>query len=296
MTQLNREYKSTTFAMLFSEKEALKSLCEAVSGEKIDSADDITINTLSDEDGIQSGICSRLKNDISFIFHGYQKFYEHQSTWAANMPIRMLLYYAELIRRDIEHTTLYSTKPLKLATPQFVVFYNGTDWDGDFDEMTMDLSEHFARKEEKPALELRVMVYNINKGHNPELMDACDTMRQYSEFVAMSRKALAGLSDEQEKQDAMERVLDQCLEQGILVDFIKKNRRAIMRRSILEFDEKACMKAKHDDGFDEGRAPLYLLVQKGRITIEEAAEVSELSVPEFEQAMTAAGYKLPNMV
>ena len=289
MSQLNREYKSTIFAMLFSDKEKLKSLCEAVSGEKIDSADDIIINTLSDEDGVQSGIFTRLKNDVSFIFHDTQHLYEHQSTWAENMPIRMLLYYAELIRLEHPLKSLYGSRSVELESPHFVVFYNGTDHSGDCDEMTLSLSGHFVRKEENPAIELRVKVYNINKGHNHELMEACETMRQYSEFVAMSRKALKGLQTKDQKADAMDSVIDRCLKLGILTEFLKENRRVIIMRSILEFDEEAYKEALYDDA----HRPIYILVEKGTITPEQAAEASDMTTEEFLSHMTSAGHKPP---
>ncbi len=281
--------------MLFSDKEKLKSLCEAVSGEKIDSAEDITINTLTDEDGVQSGIFTRLKNDVSFIFHGYQKLYEHQSTWSANMPVRMLLYYAELLRTEYPLVSLYRGTGISLDTPQFVMFYNGSDQRSVGDREILRLSnlyKHSYTSKEK-SLELTVLVYNINEGHNPELMEACEIMKQYSEFVAMGSRALKGLRDKGAKVRAMETVLDQCLEQGILSEFIKENRRAIIMRSILEFDEEAYAEALRLDGYDDGARPLYALVQDGDVTLERAAEKAGITPEEFEQRMTAAGFGVP---
>ena len=51
MSRMNREYKSSIFTLLFSDKEKLMSLFSAISGEQIDSPDEITINTLTDENG-----------------------------------------------------------------------------------------------------------------------------------------------------------------------------------------------------------------------------------------------------
>ncbi len=309
--QMNREYRSTIFAMLFSDKEKLKSLCEAISGEKIESADDITLNTLSDEDGIESGIFTRLKNDVSFIFHGYQKLYEHQSTWSANMPVRMLLYYAELIRRDHPLVSLYRGKGISLDTPQFVVFYNGTDRKDMRDKEVLKLSSLYKHPngQKNPSLELNVVVYNINEGHNPELMEACGIMKQYSEFVAMSCEALKGIKDEHQKAKAMETVLEHCLEAGILAEFIRENREAIIMRSILEFDEDAFAEAMRLDGYDEGYdngyddgkhggalEAFYKMVSKGKVTPEEAAEECAVPLEEFLENMTAAGYQIPSGV
>jgi hypothetical protein len=253
MSDLNREYKSTIFTMLFSDKEKLKSLCEAVSGEKIGSAEDIIINTLKDEDGDRSGIFTKLRNDVSFIFQGFLNMYEHQSTWTENMPVRMLFYYADLLRADHPVRELYQNPAIDLDTPRFVVFYNGDDKANDFDRKELRLSEHFVRKSENPDAEIRVMVYNVNEGHNRELMDACNTLKEYSTFVALSKKALKGIRDQREKVQAMKRVLDECLERDILVDFIQAHREVIVMRSIWEYDEQAHYEALREDGYDAGK-------------------------------------------
>ena len=252
MPEVNREYKATIFAMLFSDKEKLKSLCEAVSGEKIESVDDITVNTLSDQEGFQSGIFSRLKNDLSFIFDGCQNLYEHQSTWAKSMPVRMLLYYAELLKSEHSNKEFHSSKPLELETPRFIVFYNGTDRSFDSDHKVLKLSEHFIRKEKNPVLELTVHVYNVNKGHNEKLMNACQTLKQYSLFVDRTREAIKETRSNNERVKAMNAAIDSCIEDDILAEFLKENREEIIMKNFLEFDEEAWKEAIHDDGYDEG--------------------------------------------
>ncbi len=301
MSNFNREYKSTIFTMLFSDKEKLKSLCEAVSGEKIGSTDDIIINTLKDEDGDRSGIFTKLRNDVSFIFQGFLNMYEHQSTWTENMPIRMMFYYADLLRRDHPVKTLYQNPAIDLDTPRFVVFYNGDEKADAFDRKELRLSEHFIRKSENPDAEIKVMVYNVNEGHNRELMDACNTLKEYSAFVAMSKTALKGKRDQREKEQAMEDVLDKCLENGILEDFIRAHREVIVMRSIWEYDEQAHYEALREDGYDEGYAKaqenlIFSLVQDGDLSLEKGASRLNLSVEDLEKKMAEAGFKIPESV
>lgn len=43
------------------------------------------------------------------------------------MPLRDLLYVADLLQAHVRDETLYSSKQIKLPTPHFVVIYNGME-------------------------------------------------------------------------------------------------------------------------------------------------------------------------
>ena len=84
----NRKFKDTIFRMLFSEKEALLSLYNAVNGSNYTDADALEIVTL--ENAIYMG----MKNDLAFILDMNLYLYEHQSTINPNIPLRDLFYIA----------------------------------------------------------------------------------------------------------------------------------------------------------------------------------------------------------
>ena len=132
--QFNREYRSSVFTLLFSDRQKLLELSNAVNGTDYTDAEDIEINTLSDENGIFSGIFLKIKNDISFLHGAYLGLYEHQSTVCGNMPLRMLLYIAELFKDMYERKLLYRKKAIELPVPQFYVFYNGSEEMADREE------------------------------------------------------------------------------------------------------------------------------------------------------------------
>ena len=84
----------------------------------------------------------------------------------------------------------YSRKLVKLPSPHFVVFYNGTE--DTPDHAVMRLSDAFAdsgdaAKGESKQLELLVDVYNINAGRNSAIQEACQTLKGYAEFVSRVR-------------------------------------------------------------------------------------------------------------
>ena len=76
---VNRRYKDTVFRMLFSEKENLLSLYNAVTGRDYEDAEALQIVTL--ENAIYMG----MKNDLAFILETNIYLYEHQSTTNPNL-------------------------------------------------------------------------------------------------------------------------------------------------------------------------------------------------------------------
>ena len=67
-----------------------------------------------------------MKNDLAFLIGDWLNIYEHQSTVNSNMPLRNLIYVAKEYEKLVAEKSLYSTVQIKLPTPKFVVFYNGT--------------------------------------------------------------------------------------------------------------------------------------------------------------------------
>lgn len=79
--QINFKYKDTVFRMLFSDKERLLSLYNALSEKYCDNIDDLTVVTLAD------AIYMEVKNDIAFLVGTDIHLWEHQSTYNPNMPV-----------------------------------------------------------------------------------------------------------------------------------------------------------------------------------------------------------------
>ena len=65
--------------------------------------------------------------------------------------------------------TIYGRQLVKIPTPRFFVFYNGRDMQPE--RQVLKLSDAFMNLEEDPALELKVVMLNINLGRNKELME-----------------------------------------------------------------------------------------------------------------------------
>ncbi|MGN0378893.1 MAG: hypothetical protein ACI4EU_04840 [Butyrivibrio sp.] len=232
---VNRRFKDTVFRMLFSDKDNLLSLYNAVNGSNHENADDLEVVTL--ENAIYMGV----KNDLAFILDEDMHMYEHQSTYNPNMPLRDLFYIASEYQRIVSNKPLYSTKLQKIPTPKFIVFYNGQDKADD--RVELKLSSAFVNPQEEPALELKVLMLNVNEGHNSEIMAHCHILMEYSVFVAKTRM----YSERMPYEKAVETAVDECIREGILKDFLVNNRSEVVMTSIFEYDAEEEMRKLREE-------------------------------------------------
>ena len=240
-THVKRNYKDTVFRMLFQEKETLLSLYNAVNGTDYNNPEDLEITTLQD------AVYMNYKNDVSFVFDFVLNLYEHQSTINPNMPLRDLIYVTKVLQGQIRDQDLYSSRQIKLPTPRFVVFYNGTEPQPQ--KQVLRLSDAFAKQLDDVELELTVTIYNINYGNNRELLEACQTLNEYAQYVEMVRQYLKDYP----LSEAVELAVDTCIRQGILRDFLKKNRAEAIEMSIFEYDEEKHMQSEREIWENAGR-------------------------------------------
>ncbi len=83
---------------------------------------------------------------------------------------------------------------------------------------------------------------NINLGNNPELLEACQQLKEYAQYVDIVRK----LAKNEPLAEAVEHAVDDCIRNGILSDFLKKNRAEAIDMSILEYDEEKHLKNERE--------------------------------------------------
>ena len=140
-------------------------------------------------------------------------------------------------------------------TPRFVVFYNGTDFQPE--QQVLYLSDSFEKKLDEPSLELAVTVYNINLGHNRKLLDACRLLKEYAQYVAQVR----AYAEKLPLSDAVEQAIDDCIRNGILTDFLSKNRAEAIAVSIFEYDEEQHMKSERKEWREIGQDDLARLLK-----------------------------------
>ena len=271
----NRNYKDTVFRMLFSDRKNLLSLYNAVSGAHYEDPEMLEIVTL--ENAIYMG----MKNDLAFIIDTDLFLYEYQSTYNPNMPLRDLFYISSEYQKMVDKKSLYSSVLQKIPAPQFIVFYNGTEKKKD--SWVNHLSEAFKNLSGNPKLELEVLTLNINEGHNPELMEQCQTLREYAQYVACVRR----YAKEFELNKAVKLAVDECIRNNILSEFLRANKSEVISMSIFEYDkeeeERKLRKAEYEAGVAAGmkdgmKAGVADGISKGKILAKKDAASSLITL------------------
>ena len=279
--KVKSNYKDTIFRMLFSDKENLLSLYNALNGTEYTDAEGLEVTTL------ENAVYMNYRNDVSFVFSSELMIYEHQSTFNPNMPLRDLIYVTHVLQSLTRDEDLYSSVLVRIPAPRFVIFYNGIKPQPE--KRILRLSDAFEGadagegqeagvRHREPELELVVTAYNINAGSNPGLMEACQTLKEYAQYVEQVRER----AKDKELPQAVEEAVCYCIQNGILAEFLLKNRAEAIAMSIFEYDEekhirnekelsyrmgmeeghKTGMEEGHRTGVEEGKERLNQLNKK----------------------------------
>lgn len=242
--QVHRNVKDRLFRYLFEkDREALLDLYNALNGTVYQDSSQLEIVT------IESAVYVVMKNDLAFILTGTLNMYEHQSTYSPNLPVRFLIYLAQEYQTVAEQAekSLYGTGLISLPTPKCVVFYNGTIEMPE--EQIIRLSDAFEDKAVNADVELTVRVLNINHGHNRLLMERCRVLKEYSEFVEITRTCMR---EEKSTEMALAEAVDYCIENGILEKVLRENRAEVLGMLLEEFDVKKYERTLRGEGHEEG--------------------------------------------
>lgn len=240
MPQSNREYKSSLFTMLLEDKERALDVYNALNDTSYDNADDLEIMKL------ENAVYLSFRNDASFILEATLNIYEHQSTYNPNMPLRDLIYVANLLAGIVKDENLYGTSLVKIPLPQFVTFYNGVD--KQLERVEMKLSDAYNVFTDNPQLELKCIMLNLNKGYNKELMSRCETLKGYMTFVDKVRD----YQQEMPLESAVDSAIEECIKEHVLEDFMKREKAMVRSMSVLEFNLEKQLKFMKAEGIAEG--------------------------------------------
>jgi predicted transposase YdaD len=287
---INREYKNSVFAALFSNPEALRELYSAIGGVDLPVDIPIGINTLSDV------LIKGKINDVSFtVDDRLIVLIEHQSTLNYNMPLRLLIYVTFLYQKIIDRQRVLQRKLEEIPAPEFIVLYNGKEPCPDYQELK--LSDSFKTIEglklpnvRVKYLELIVQVYNVNCGHNHELLEKCKTLGGYSRFIGKIREFEEVLP----LAEAYKAAIKYCIEHDVLKQFLEDHGSEVANMLLQEItleDEMAALRAEAiEEGLEQGRERglaqgLEQGLEQGKLEIARNL-LAEGSTPEFVQKIT----------
>jgi hypothetical protein len=108
-------------------------------------------------------------------------------------------------------------------------------------------------------LEVRVKVYNINRGRNEAIIRRSETLAGYSAFIAKVRECEArlagkskpqGLTDD-EKQGAMKEAIMWCIAHNILKSFLEAHGSEVVNMLMTEWKLEDALVVEREEGREE---------------------------------------------
>ena len=91
-------------------------------------------------------------------------------------------------------------------------------------------------------------VINVNYEKGAELLARCRTLNEYSRFIYLIREK----AKDMKLQQAVEATIDECVREGLLKDFLKKNGGEIMSILCHELTREECEAIRENDGYLRG--------------------------------------------
>ena len=288
----NREYKSDVFSMLMEYPEYALDVYKALGGRSDAKPSMVEIKTL------EKGISLSVRNDAAFIIDTELSLYEHQSTYNPNMPLRSLIYLAEILKPMVKNKDLYSKKLIKIPKPKFVVFYNGED-DRPEKEIQKLSTAYSHAGDSKDSIELTCTVYNINPDKNNDLKKLSYVLDGYMTLVNKVRELKSADKDyDRENEDVVKEAVEYCIDNHILEEFFRERGSEVVKNMTIDMTfetrQKLFTKEAYEDGKAEGKEEgkaegkamlLKAMLKDGTITIEKAAEYADMSVDELKKVI-----------
>jgi len=262
---------------------ALRELYGAVSRKPLPKAAKIRLTTLK-----KALYMDRL-NDLSFaVDEELIVLIEHQSTVNETIPMRMLYYVVRLYEKALKREDYYRRGAITIPAPVFIVLYNGKEPYPDsqrrfntlkgikpetnyltrttylaslgaryVDYKELSLSSLFAKSPELlpwansfPALELKVHVYNINDGRNPEMMAKSKLLRGYSTIIGKIREYEKTLP----LKEAIDAAVDYCIENDVLKELLEKQSSEVRSMLFTEWNQEEALNVMKAEGMEIGEA------------------------------------------
>ncbi len=226
MPNMKYTVKDSVFTYLFKQPEYTRKLYLTLHPEDQEvTEEDCKVLTL------ENILTNGMHNDLGFQVRGKLIFLiEAQSTFSLNIVLRLLLYLAMTYKEYIEEHMLdiYSTTTVFVPRPELYVLYTGDQKDI---PDTLYLSEMY---EGGGDAELKVHVLR-DKGTNSII----DQYVRFCKIADVQRKKYGRTNK------AIEKTIQICIEQGILVPFLESRQKEVHDIMSLLFDQDTIMRI-HD--------------------------------------------------
>ena len=201
------------------------------------------------------------------------------------MPLRMLMYLAEVYRRYVDADAVYRKRLIPLPAPKFYVFYNGIEKMPD--TWSLHLSDAFEGR--KADLELAVEIININHQPGRPILEKCHALKSYSVFVAKVRESVKNGST---LEAAVGEAVRYCIANDYLGGYFRqKQKEEVFDMLNFAWDQERALEIRAEEARADGRqegltASICNVMHSMNFSVEKAMDV--LQIPADERAKYAA--------
>lgn len=170
-------------------------------------------------------------------------------------------------------------------------------------DYVMKLSDAFAESQKDPLCELKVRFMNIigQEGKNLPVVQKCDMLMQYCEFMDIVFRHQAELNESpttDEKKTCYEKALREAISKGILVDYLTRKGTAVINMFTDEYDYDLDMQVKAEEAFEKATqqkavedarsfyangASIDLIAKSLHMTEDQVREIVNGPVPELQK-------------
>jgi predicted transposase/invertase (TIGR01784 family) len=245
-TDINHSLRDSVFRLRFNDEKVLLDVYNALHGTNYGTDTKIELATIQDMLFLEN-----IKNDASFYLDDRLViFIEHQSTVCNNMPLRFLHYASVTYKQLVPHDLVFKRNLIEIPAPEFVVLYNGKQHMEDI--VDLKLSDAFKEKSNNPLLELKVRVYNINKGHNEGILRKCKYLQEYAMFIDEVFKRLKSGMAASERKNAVYEAIRYCIENNIMREFLMEHEKEVLDMLVTEVKFADLEESIREEGIEEG--------------------------------------------
>ena len=263
---MKRTVKDSVFTNLFADPKYLIKLYRALHPEdkKTEEKDieNVTIkNILTDQQYNDLGF--RIGNTVLLLL-------EAQSTWTVNIVVRIMMY---LMQTYNDYCTengldLYGAKKVELPKPELYVIFTGERKNH---PKYISLKDEFWDGDAVVDAKVKV-IYDGQPG---------DIINQYVTFTRVANDQMKKYG---RTQKAAEETIRICINEDVLADYLKEKEVEVMDIMTALFDEEEVLRRHYLSIERENSEKIARnMLAKGRMSIDEIAEYTGLSVPEVEK-------------
>ena len=115
-------------------------------------------------------------------------------------------------------------------------------------EKELRLSDAYIVKDGEPSLELKVKVINIRPEEHHEILEKCQVLKEYSQFMEIVQNyQISG------EEEPYKKAIKECIEKGILADYLMRKGSEVVNMLLDEYDYETDIEVQREEAREQGR-------------------------------------------